>query len=104
LGYAERAPTAPPHRKAENAMKKDPKEKKFSLKKEFNETFRNLTWKEARKIAGDTLKDLKRPKEIFTLVAAVALLPGGLVIYPAYRIRKYRGKNKPANDDKPPQP
>lgn len=64
------------------------------LKKEFNDTFKDLSWKETRAVGKETLKDLKRPKEIFKLAAA-AVTPGGAIAYPTYRIRKYRKDKKP---------
>lgn len=85
-------------------MKNPPKKKKSKLRQEFDATFKGLRWKDVRGASRETLKDLRQPKEIFTLVAAI-VVPGGFIAYPAYRLRKYRkGQTPPANDDTPPGP
>ena len=66
----------------------------FSLRDEFNRVFKGLSWKEARAVGLDTLKDLRKLKEIFVLAVA-AVVPGGWLGYPLYRLRKYRQKHEP---------
>lgn len=80
-----------------------PKKKKFSLKRIFNYVFSGSNWREMKNASRQTLKDLRQLKEIFIFAAGVAI-PGGLVGYAVYRIKKYRDLQKPANDNKEPPP
>ncbi len=82
-------------------MRKQLKKKLLSLRKEFNDAFKDLRWQDVPGICKDTLQDLRHPKEIFKLAAAV-VVPGGFLAYSPYRIIKYRQRRKPGNDNKPP--
>lgn len=101
--------------KKKGSMKKDKKpksEKKKkdprSLKEKFNAARKGLKWKDLKGIGWETLKDLRRSKEMFALVAS-SFVPGGWVGYAVYRVVKYRNGQPPANDNteqkkpKPPQ-
>lgn len=76
----------------------DPKRKK-SLRERFNEAFPDVSRDEWKRIAKDTLRDLRDPKEIALLLGG-AVVPGGFIGYGAYRVVKYRQKQA-ANDNKP---
>ena len=89
-------------------MTEDPKPEKkkcCSLKNIFNRAaqdikqLKNIHWKDWKGIGLATLKDLRRPSEIFMLVASVVVLPGGLLAYPLYRVVKYQHQQA-ANDVK----
>lgn len=80
---------------------KEPKKKGFSLKRMFNYVFSGSNWREMHNVSKHTLSDLRQLKEIFILVAGAAI-PGGFIAYAVYRIKKYRDKQKPANDNKEP--
>lgn len=84
--------------------KKNPerKKKKLTLRQEFDRIFKSLSWLDMVGVAKETLQDLKKPTEMFTL-AAGALVPGGFIVYAAYRVRHYRLGSKPVNDNKKPK-
>jgi len=86
--------------KKDKKPKPDNKKKKErrSLRERFNAACKGIKWKDIKGIGKETLKDLKRPKEIFAL-AASSFIPGGWVAYAVYRAVKYRKGQDPANDN-----
>ena len=93
-------------------MKKDKKPKpdkkeRQTLREKFNAIFKGLKWKDVGGIGKETLKDMKRPKEIFAFVAS-SVIPGGWFAYAFYRVAKYRKGQNPSNDNtepkNPPEP
>lgn len=61
---------------------------------------RSLTLEDLRGTAGETLKDLRKPKEVGLLIVAI-IVPGGMFGWGAYRLQKFKSA-KPANDNLPP--
>jgi len=76
----------------------EPKEKKLSFKEKLNLVFNGVSKKELKGVCADTLKDLRKPKEIGIFIVS-SIVPGGWIGYAAYRIAKYKFKHKPANDN-----
>lgn len=77
----------------------DPKEKKPSFKKRLTTVFNGLSRKELRGVLKDTLKELRKPKEIGILLVS-SFVPGGWIGYACYRIAKYKLDHAPpANDN-----
>lgn len=62
--------------------------KRLSLRETFN-AFSKISWKDIKKIGKETLKDLRKPGEIFALAAGV-IVPGGFIAYAAYRVIKHK--------------
>lgn len=79
---------------------KEPKKKKLPLKERLRLIFNSVSKKELRGVCADTLKDLRKPKEIGIFIVS-SIVPGGWIGYAAYRIAKYKYKHKPANDNAP---
>lgn len=78
------------------------KKPKRSLMQAFGDGIRglrNLTMDDLRGTAGETLKDLRKPKEVGILIVAI-IVPGGMFGWGAYRLQKFKGR-KPANDNLP---
>jgi hypothetical protein len=80
---------------------KPEKKKKRTLRERWNDALGGLSREDVYEITRDTLDDLRRPKEVFALVAS-SFIPGGWIGYGAYRVHKYR-KKKAANDNKSPK-
>ena len=78
----------------------NPKEKKPSFKKRLTTVFNGLSRKELRGVLKDTLKELRKPKEIGILLVS-SFVPGGWIGYAGYRIAKYKLDHAPetANDN-----
>lgn len=76
----------------------NPKKKKLSFKERLNLVFNGVSKKELKGVFADTLKDLRKPKEIGIFIVS-SVVPGGWIGYAAYRIAKYKYKHKPANDN-----
>lgn len=76
----------------------NPKKKKLSFKEKLNLVFNGVSKKELKAVFADTLKDLRKPKEIGIFIVS-SVLPGGWIGYAAYRIAKYKYKHQPANDN-----
>ncbi|MDI1228261.1 MAG: hypothetical protein PSY14_11310 [bacterium] len=82
----------------------DPKKKKPSFKKRLTTVFNGLSRKELRGVFKDTLKELRKPKEIGILLVS-SFVPGGWIGYAGYRIAKYKLDHAPpANDNEEPAP
>lgn len=85
----------------------DPKKKKPSFKQRLSTVFNGLSRKEMRGVLKDTLKDLRKPKEIGILLVS-SFVPGGWIGYAGYRIAKYKLDHAPeaapeaANDNAAP--
>lgn len=63
---------------------------------------RSLTLRDLIGTSGQTIKDLRQPKEIGLLLVAL-VVPGGMVGWSAYRLQKFKsGDIKPANENLPP--
>lgn len=80
----------------------DNKKPKRSLMQAFGDSvrsLRSLTMDDLRGTAGETLKDLRKPKEISILIVAI-IVPGGMFGWGVYRLQKFKGR-KPANDNLP---
>lgn len=88
--------------------KPDPKSSKNTLRSKFNAAvkgLRTLTLRDLSGTTGQTLRDLRQPKEIGLLVVAM-IVPGGMFGWGAYRLKKFKsGQNatdhKPANENLP---
>lgn len=82
----------------------DPKKNKPSFKQRLKTVFNGLTRKEMRGVLKDTLKDLRKPKEIGVLLLS-SFVPGGWIGYAGYRIAKYKLDHAPppANDNTAPE-
>jgi hypothetical protein len=82
----------------------DPKKNKPSFKQRLKTVFNGLTRKEMRGVLKDTLKDLRKPKEIGVLLLS-SFVPGGWIGYAGYRIAKYKLDHAPppANDNVAPE-
>ena len=80
---------------------KPEKKKKRTLMERWKQALDGLSREDIYEITRDTLDDLRRPKEIFTLVAG-GIVPGGFIAYGAYRVHKYH-KKKAVNDNKNPE-
>ncbi len=96
----ENAP-ADPNAKKPDAPKNPPR-KKLSAK--FNDAvkgMRSLTLRDLVGTGGQTIKDLRQPKEIGLLLVAI-IVPGGMVGWSAYRLQKFKSGDKPANENLPP--
>lgn len=79
------------------------KKPKRSLTQSFGDAIRglrSLTMKDLRGAAGETLKDLRRPKEVGILIVAI-IVPGGMFGWGAYRLQRFKSR-KPANENLPP--
>lgn len=78
----------------------DPKNKKPSFKQRLKTVFNGLSRKELRGVLKDTVKDLRKPKEIGVLLLS-SFVPGGWIGYAGYRIAKYKLEHAPppANDN-----
>jgi len=76
----------------------NPKKKKLSFKERISLVFNGVSRKELKGVFADTLKDLRKPKEIGIFIVS-SFVPGGWIGYAAYRIAKYKYKHKPANDN-----
>lgn len=78
----------------------DPEKKKPSFKQRLTTVFNGLSRKEMRGVLKDTLKDLRKPKEIGILLVS-SFVPGGWIGYAGYRIAKYKLDHAPeaANDN-----
>ncbi|MBL8712364.1 MAG: hypothetical protein JNM12_05645 [Alphaproteobacteria bacterium] len=81
----------------------DPKNKKPSFKQRLKTVFNGLSRKELRGVLKDTVKDLRKPKEIGVLLLS-SFVPGGWIGYAGYRIAKYKLEHAPApaNDNNEP--
>lgn len=81
----------------------NPKQKKPSFKQRLSTVFNGLSKKELRGVLKDTLKDLRKPKEIGILLVS-SFVPGGWIGYAGYRIAKYKLDHAPeaANDNAAP--
>lgn len=80
---------------------KPEKKKKLSFKQKLNLVFNGVSRKEAKGVLGDTLKELRKPREIGILLVS-CFVPGGWIGYAAYRIARYKFKHEqdaPANDN-----
>jgi len=78
---------------------KNPKPKKLSFRQRLSLVFNGVSRKELKGVLADTLKDLRKPKEIGILLVS-SFVPGGWIGYAAYRIAKYKFKHQPpANDN-----
>jgi hypothetical protein len=78
------------------------KKPKRSLMQAFGDSvrgLRSLSMDDLRGTAGETLKDLRKPKEISILIIAI-IVPGGMFGWVGYRLHKFRSQ-KPANDNPP---
>lgn len=82
-----------------NEKPKDEIPKKLTIKQRIRTAFNGVSRKEAMAVFKDTLKDLKKPKEIGMIIAG-GFIPGGWIAYGVYRIAKYRQK-KAANENEP---
>lgn len=80
---------------------KPEKKKKRTLRERWKDALGGISREEILAVTKDTLDDLRRPREIFALVAS-SFVPGGWIGYGAYRVHKYR-KKKSANDNKKPK-
>lgn len=78
----------------------NPKEKKPGMMKRLKTAFNGVSRKDLKGAFMDTVKDLRKPKEIGIFIVS-SILPGGWIGYAAYRITKYKLKHAPANDDVP---
>jgi hypothetical protein len=77
----------------------EPKPKKPTLKARLKTVFNGLSRKELKGVFADTVKDLRRPKEIGILLVS-SFVPGGWIGYAGYRIAKYKLRHAPpANDN-----
>jgi hypothetical protein len=82
----------------------DGKKPKRSLRQAFGDAvrdMRSMTRQDLRNAAGETLKDLRKPKEVGILIVAI-IVPGGMFGWCAYRLQKFRSR-KPANENLPPE-
>jgi len=82
----------------DNDKNEKPAKKTLPLKQRLKAAFNGVSRKNIMGIAKDTLKDLRRPKEIGLLVVS-SFLPGGWIGYGAYRVAKYKYKHTPDNDN-----
>lgn len=92
----------PPPADNDNASSTGKKPKR-SLRQSFGDAvrgLRSLTMKDLRGAAGETLKDLRRPKEVGILIVAI-IVPGGMFGWGAYRLQRFKSR-KPANENLPP--
>lgn len=76
----------------------NPKEKKPGMMKRLKTAFNGVSRKDLKGAFMDTVKDLRKPKEIGIFIVS-SILPGGWIGYAAYRITKYKLKHAPANDN-----
>jgi hypothetical protein len=85
----------------EKKKQDDDRPKKLPFMQRLRTAFNGVSRKEMAAVFKDTLKDLKKPKEIGMIIAG-GFVPGGWIAYGVYRIAKYRHK-KAANENKPPE-
>jgi hypothetical protein len=78
-------------------MKKEPGRKKPTLRERCKAAFNGVSRRELGGIFKETVKDLRKPKEIALLIGC-SILPGGWIGYGVYRIARYR-QRKAANDN-----
>jgi hypothetical protein len=84
---------------------------KDQLRAQFNKAvkgLRSLTFRDLTGTTGQTLRDLRKPKEIGLLLVAI-VVPGGMMGWGAYRLKKFKSGqdafgNKPANENQPQSP
>lgn len=87
--------------KPDDNQDKPEKKKKLSFKEKLKLVFNGVSRKEAKAVMGDTLKELRKPREIGILLVS-CFVPGGWIGYAAYRIARYKFKQEqdaPANDN-----
>lgn len=80
-------------------MEKEPGNQKKPFLQRLRDIFRHASMKEIAGVLKDTVRDLKKPKEIGILITG-SFIPGGWVGYGIYRIQLYR-KKKAANNNTP---
>ncbi|HYD19649.1 MAG TPA: hypothetical protein VEF76_14340 [Patescibacteria group bacterium] len=83
-------------------MADEPNPKKPKFGQRIKALFNGLSRRELRGVIGNTLKDLRKPKELGILLVS-SVVPGGWIGYAGYRIAKYKlAHQPPANDNTAP--
>lgn len=84
-------------------MKNDPeKKKKLPFGQRLKAAFNGVSRRELMGVLKDTVKDLRKPKEIALLVGC-SVVPGGWIGYGVYRVAKYRRKKAVNDNPEPPR-
>lgn len=87
----------------QNAATPPAKKKRKGFREMFNEVVRDvrsMRGRDLRDAALETLRDMRKPKDLVIAVVAI-IIPGGTLPWVAYRLKKFKS-GQAANDNPPP--